>query len=86
MVAEKIDSKTRQVAILLTSVDTQTARQMLSQFPTEQAKRIRSAMTQLGPVSPEERRAALDQFHRMTQATQDRRPRQRRRPRVSAPG
>jgi flagellar motor switch protein FliG len=70
MVAEKIDSKTRQVAILLTSVDTQTARQLLSQFPTEQAKRIRSAMTQLGPVSPEERRAALDQFHRMTQATQ----------------
>lgn len=69
MAADKLDSKTRQVAILLTSVDTPTARSLLSQFPTEHAKRIRAAMTQLGTVTPEERRAALDQFERMRQAS-----------------
>ena len=69
MVSPKLDPKTRQVAILLTSVDTPTARQLLSQFPTEQAKRIRQAMSQLAGVTPEERRAALEQFQRMTNSS-----------------
>lgn len=66
MSSSKISPKIRQVAVLLTSVDGQTARELLGQFPNEEARQIRQAMVHLGSVTVQERRQALDLFQRMT--------------------
>ena len=69
MPAAKVDSKIRQVAILLSSVDTNSARQLLGQLPTDQARQVRNAMVNLGKVTPEERRQALALFQQMNLPT-----------------
>ncbi len=70
MAPPKLDDRIRQVAILLTSVDTATARQLLTQLPTQQAKQVRQAMVQLGSVSPEERARALESFQKRNGGSQ----------------
>lgn len=59
-----LDSRLRQIAILVASVDTVAARQILMQLPTEIAKRVRTLAANLGPVPPEERRALLAEFQK----------------------
>lgn len=59
-----LDSRLRQIAILVASVDTVAARQVLMQLPTEIAKRVRTLAANLGPVPPEERRALLAEFQK----------------------
>ncbi len=59
-----LDSRLRQIAILVASVDTVAARQVLMQLPTEIAKRVRALAANLGPVPPEERRALLAEFQK----------------------
>lgn len=59
-----LDSRLRQIAILVASVDTVAARQVLMQLPTEIAKRVRTLAANLGPIPPEERRALLAEFQK----------------------
>jgi flagellar motor switch protein FliG len=56
--ASEGDSKIRRIAIVLQSMDTDTVRKLLSQFPDDVARAIRRAFSNLGTVSPAERAAA----------------------------
>jgi flagellar motor switch protein FliG len=64
MTATTLESRLRQIAILVASVDTTAARQLLMHLPTEIAKRVRTMAADIGPVPPEERRALLAEFQR----------------------
>lgn len=59
-----LESRLRQIAILVASVDTTAARQLLMALPTEIAKRVRMMAADIGPVPPEERRALLAEFQK----------------------
>ena len=52
----------RRIAVLVSSVDTATARQLLLHLPTSVAKQVRHALQNLGPVSPAERQRILTEF------------------------
>ncbi len=52
----------RQAAILMASVDSQTARQLLQQMPPATAKAVRKAMVDLGRIDAEEQKAVLAAF------------------------
>ena len=52
----------RRIAVLVSSVDTATARQLLLHLPTSVAKQVRHALQNLGPVSPTERQRILAEF------------------------
>jgi flagellar motor switch protein FliG len=67
MASDRDGGGIRQAAILLASVDSQTARQLLQQMPTATAKAVRKAMVDLGRVDPEEQRAVLAAFHARVQ-------------------
>ena len=67
MASDRDGGGIRQAAILLASVDSQTARQLLQQMPTATAKAVRKAMVDLGRVDPEEQRAVLTAFHSRVQ-------------------
>lgn len=54
----------RQIAILISSVDGPTARQLLLHLPTETTRQVRAAASQLGTVSLEEKRRILSEFQR----------------------
>lgn len=60
--------KLRQIAILVSSVDAATARQLLLHLPTEAAKQVRAMSSQLGTISAEEKRKILAEFQRSATA------------------
>jgi flagellar motor switch protein FliG len=59
--------RVRQIAILVSSVDTAVARQLMLHLPTEMAKQVRGMLGRLGNVSPAERQAILSEFHKTAQ-------------------
>ncbi len=59
MAKAESQNKIRQIAIVLTSVDAKTARQILSSLPPDIAKPIRSLIGRLGSVTPHERDEAF---------------------------
>ena len=62
MSAEGISSKVRRIAILVTSLDASAGRQLLMAMPTELARQVRRAMSQLGSIDPEEQRQVMAEF------------------------
>ena len=62
MSAEGSSSQVRRIAILVTSLDASAGRQLLMAMPTDLARQVRRAMTQLGHVDPEEQRQILAEF------------------------
>lgn len=68
MVSEREHGGIRQAAILMASVDSQTARQLLQQMPTATAKAVRKAMVDLGRIDVEEQRAVLAAFRSRVQS------------------
>jgi flagellar motor switch protein FliG len=54
--------RVRQIAILVSSVDATAARQLLLHLPTGLAKQVRALASQLGPISPAEKRSILAAF------------------------
>lgn len=62
MSAEGGGNKVRRIAILVTSLDASAGRQLLMAMPTELARQVRRAMTQLGHIDPEEQRQILAEF------------------------
>lgn len=64
MTASTLESRLRQISILVASVDTSAARQLLMHLPTEIAQRVRAMAADIGPIPPEERRALLAEFQK----------------------
>ena len=62
MSAEGSSSQVRRIAILVTSLDASAGRQLLMAMPSDLARQVRRAMTQLGHVDPEEQRQILAEF------------------------
>lgn len=62
MASERENGGIRQAAILMASVDSQTARQLLQQMPPATAKAVRKAMVDLGRIDAEEQKAVLAAF------------------------
>ncbi len=62
MSADGGGNKVRRIAILVTSLDASAGRQLLMAMPTELARQVRRAMTQLGHIDPEEQRQILSEF------------------------
>lgn len=56
--------KLRKAAILVSSLDAQTADQILEQMPEEQAGQVRRMMVELGDVDPREQQRVIDEFFR----------------------
>ncbi len=55
----------RKAAILIASLDPQTADVLIEQMPPEQAAAVRAAIDTLGPVSPDEQQATIEEFFRI---------------------
>ena len=68
MASERENGGIRQAAILMASVDSQTARQLLQQMPPATAKAIRKAMVDLGRIDATEQRAVLAAFQARVQS------------------
>jgi flagellar motor switch protein FliG len=49
----------RQIAVLVASVDSESARHLLLSLPSEIARNVRQMAAEMGPISPEERRAVM---------------------------
>lgn len=64
MTAATMPDRLRQIAILISSVDSTAARQILLQLPTDTARQIRQLASRLGQVSAEEKRRILSEFQR----------------------
>ena len=60
------NGRIRQVAIVLSSVDASTARQLLGQLPPAQARLVRQQMATLANVTPKERDAAMGMLAQLT--------------------
>lgn len=69
MASERENGGVRQAAILMASVDSQTARTLLQQMPPAMAKAVRRAMVDLGRIDAEEQRAVLAAFKSRVQPT-----------------
>lgn len=69
MASERENGGIRQAAILMASVDSQTARTLLQQMPPAMAKAVRRAMVDLGRIDAEEQRAVLAAFKSRVQPT-----------------
>lgn len=63
------NGRIRLVAIVLSSVDATTARQLLGQLPASQARLVRQQMATLGNVSPAERESASKMLAQLTTRT-----------------
>lgn len=63
--ASEGDPKIRRVAIVLQSMDADTVRKLLAQFPEGAARAIRRALANLGNVTSAERAAAAQELHRL---------------------
>jgi flagellar motor switch protein FliG len=61
----KLDERIRQVAIVLASVDADTARDILSQLPDDHAERVRRTCETLGQITEAERQKAFDVFRNL---------------------
>ena len=57
-------AKLRKAAILVASLDVQTADKILDQMPDEQAAQVRRMMVELGDLDPQEQRHVIDEFFR----------------------
>ncbi len=62
-------TRLRKIAILLASVDADTAQQILLLLPSELAAQARELIPELGPISLAEKQALVDEFHQLLQAT-----------------
>ncbi len=60
--ADPLPDNIRRIAVLVSSVDSPTARQLLLHLPTHVAKQVRRALQHLGPISPSERQRILAEF------------------------
>ncbi len=60
--ADPLPDNIRRIAVLVSSVDSPTARQLLLHLPTNVAKQVRRALQHLGPISPSERQRILAEF------------------------
>lgn len=69
MASERENGGVRQAAILMASVDSQTARTLLQQMPPAMAKAVRRAMVDLGRIDADEQRAVLAAFKSRVQPT-----------------
>ncbi len=69
MTTATAQDRLRQIAILVSSVDASAARQILLHLPTDKAKRVRELASQLGTVSPQEKRKILAEFQRSAAAS-----------------
>ena len=61
-IAEPLPDNIRRIAVLVSSVDSATSRQLLLHLPTHVAKQVRRALQNLGPVSATERQRILAEF------------------------
>ena len=64
MTTATAQDRLRQIAILVSSVDTVAARQILLHLPSDAARQVRAMASQMGSVAPEERRRILAEFQR----------------------
>ncbi|MBX3423577.1 MAG: hypothetical protein KF752_18630 [Pirellulaceae bacterium] len=64
MTTSTSESRLRQIAVLVASIDQAAARQLLLSLPSETARAIRTLAANLGPIPPEERRALLAEFQK----------------------
>ncbi len=71
MSADGISHKVRRIAILVTSLDASAGRQLLMAMPTELARQVRRAMTQLTKIDPEEQRQILAEFRMQALVSSD---------------
>lgn len=62
MVASVTNNRLRQIAILVASVDAESARHLLLSLPSEIGRKIRQMAAEIGPVPPEERRALMHEL------------------------
>ena len=65
------DEQIRRVAVLVDSVDSQTAGQILSQLSNQEAESVRSVVVDLGKISRNERTEVLQQFLFAVHGVQD---------------
>lgn len=72
MTAATMPDRLRQIAILISSVDSAAARQILLQLPTDTARQIRQLASRLGDVSAEEKRRILSEFQRSAMSSVER--------------
>jgi len=63
--ASEGDPKIRRIAIVLQSMDADTVRKLLAQFPDDMARAIRRTFSNLGIVSPAERAAASQELQNL---------------------
>ena len=69
MALDQASSGIRQAAILLASVDSATARQLMQQMPATMVKAVRKAMVELGRIDSNEQKAVLAAFHSTVRRT-----------------
>ena len=69
MALDQASSGIRQAAILLASVDSATARQLMQQMPAAMVKAVRKAMVELGRIDSNEQKAVLAAFHSTVRRT-----------------
>lgn len=72
MTAATMPDRLRQIAILISSVDSAAARQILLQLPTDTARQIRLLASRLGDVSADEKRRILSEFQRSAMSSVER--------------
>lgn len=59
MVTTTSNSRLRQIAILVSSVDSASARHLLLNLPSEIARKVRAMAAEMGPIPPEERKELM---------------------------
>lgn len=64
MAAAMAQDRLRQIAILVSSVDATAARHILLRLPSDIARQVRAMTSQMGTISPEEKRQILGEFQR----------------------
>lgn len=64
MATTVLDNRLRQIAILVASVDSASARHLLLNLPTEIARKVRTMAAEMGPIPPEERRALMTELQK----------------------
>lgn len=82
--ATQNSDRLRQIAILISSVDAATGRQLLLHFPTQTAKRVRELVNNLGTVTHEERQRVLADFQSSVAAKPSQTPSQAQTPATSS--
>jgi flagellar motor switch protein FliG len=62
---KNISSKLRQAAVLIRSLDADSAARLLAQLSSAEAEQVREAMRSLGPIDPDEQQEVLAEFRRL---------------------